>query len=57
MSESLDEIQLRRLIDVGRGLLSQLDPEAVLQQVLETACEIRKLASVISRVLGAAVKA
>jgi len=40
MSESLDEIQLRRLIDVGRGLLSQLDPEAVLQQVLETACEI-----------------
>jgi len=27
MSESLDEIQLRRLIDVGRGLLSQLDPQ------------------------------
>jgi len=36
----LDEQRLRRLIDVGRGLLSQLDPEAVLQQVLETACEI-----------------
>lgn len=36
----LDEQRLRRLIDVGRGLLSQLDPEAVLQQVLETACEV-----------------
>ena len=36
----LDEERLRRLIDVGRGLLSQLDPETVLQQVLETACEI-----------------
>ncbi len=40
MSEHLDETQLRRLIDVGRGLLSQLDPDAVFQQVLETACEI-----------------
>ena len=36
----IDEQRLRRLIDVGRGLLSQLDPEAVLDQVLETACEI-----------------
>ena len=36
----LDEQRLRRLIDVGRGLLSQLDPEAVLDQVLETAREI-----------------
>ena len=36
----LDEQRLRRLIDVGRGLLSELDPEAVLQQVLEAACEI-----------------
>ena len=36
----LDEQRLRRLIDVGRGLLSQLDPEAVLDEVLETACEI-----------------
>ena len=36
----LDEQRLRRLIDVGRGLLSQLEPEAVLDQVLETACEV-----------------
>ena len=38
--EHLHEQRLRRLIDVGRGLLSELDPEAVLHQVLETACEI-----------------
>jgi signal transduction histidine kinase len=36
----LDEQRLRRLIDVGRGLLSQLDPDTVFDQVLETACEI-----------------
>ena len=36
----LDEQRLRRLIDVGRSLLSQLEPEAVLEQVLQTACEI-----------------
>src|ERR1700709_1178100 len=40
MEEHLDEQRLRSLIDVGRGLLSQLDPEAVLDQVLETAREI-----------------
>jgi len=40
VDDHLDEHRLRRLIDVGRGLLSQLDPEAVLEQVLETACEI-----------------
>ncbi|MEA2148404.1 MAG: hypothetical protein QOD69_234 [Solirubrobacteraceae bacterium] len=40
MSDHLDERRLRRLIDVGRGLLSELDPEAVLDQVLETAREI-----------------
>ena len=40
MDEHLDEQRLRRLIDVGRGLLSQLDLEAVLDQVLETAREI-----------------
>jgi signal transduction histidine kinase len=40
MEEHLDEQRLRRLIDVGRALLSQLDPEAVLDQVLETAREI-----------------
>jgi signal transduction histidine kinase len=40
MDRHLDEERLRRLIDVGRGLLSQLEPEAVLDQVLATACEI-----------------
>ncbi len=40
MEERLDEERLRRLIEVGSGLLSQLDPEAVLDQVLETAREI-----------------
>ena len=40
MDDNLDEQRLRRLIDVGRGLLSQLDLEAVLDQVLETAREI-----------------
>ena len=38
--DRLDEHRLRRLIGVGRGLLSQLEPEAVLDQVLETAREI-----------------
>lgn len=40
MDDHLDEHRLRRLIDVGRALLSQLDPEAVLDQVLETARDI-----------------
>jgi signal transduction histidine kinase len=40
MAQHLDEERLRRLIDVGRALLSQLDPDAVLDQVLETAREI-----------------
>jgi two-component system, NarL family, sensor histidine kinase DevS len=40
MDHHLDEERLRRLIDVGRGLLPQLDVEAVLDQVLETAREI-----------------
>jgi two-component system, NarL family, sensor histidine kinase DevS len=40
LADHLDEQRLRRLIDVGRGLLSKLDPEAVLDQVLEAACEI-----------------
>jgi signal transduction histidine kinase len=38
--DDLGEQRLRRLIDVGRSLLSQLEPDAVLDQVLETACEI-----------------
>jgi two-component system, NarL family, sensor histidine kinase DevS len=40
MNDHLHEERLRRLIDVGRSLLSQLDPEAVLDQVLEAAREI-----------------
>src|SRR4051812_13628925 len=40
MDAHLDEPRLRRLIDVGRSLLSQLEPEAVLDQVLETAREL-----------------
>jgi signal transduction histidine kinase len=40
MDDHLDEQRLRRLIDVGRALLSQLEPEALLDQVLETAREI-----------------
>jgi GAF domain-containing protein len=40
MDDHLDESRLRRLIEVGRGLLSQLDLEALLDQVLETAREI-----------------
>jgi signal transduction histidine kinase len=40
MADHLDEQRLRRLIDVGRGLLAQLDPEAVLERVLQTAREI-----------------
>ncbi|MDP1848583.1 MAG: GAF domain-containing sensor histidine kinase [Solirubrobacteraceae bacterium] len=36
----LGEERLRRLIDVGRGLLAQLEPDAVLDHVLGTACEI-----------------
>jgi signal transduction histidine kinase len=40
MDDHLDEERLRRLIDVGRGLLAQLDSETVLDQVLETALEI-----------------
>ena len=31
---------LRRVIAVGRGVLSELDPEALFDRVLETACEI-----------------
>ncbi len=40
MADHLDEQRLRRLIDVGRGLLAQLDPEALLERVLQTAREI-----------------
>jgi signal transduction histidine kinase len=40
MRDHLDEARLRRLIEVGRGLLSQLDPESVLDQMLEEARDI-----------------
>jgi signal transduction histidine kinase len=36
----LDEHRLRRLIDVGRGLVTQLDLEAVLSEVVEVAREL-----------------
>jgi signal transduction histidine kinase len=36
----LGEARLRRLIEVGRSLVSQLDVPLVLEQVLENACEI-----------------
>jgi signal transduction histidine kinase len=36
----LDERRLRRLIDVGRGLVAQLDLEAVLSEVVEVAREL-----------------
>lgn len=38
--EVLDEHRLRRLIDVGRGLVAQLDLEAVLGEVVEVAREL-----------------
>jgi signal transduction histidine kinase len=37
---SLDEHRLARLIEVGRGLLSELDLDVVLDRVLETALEL-----------------
>jgi two-component system, NarL family, sensor histidine kinase DevS len=36
----LDEQRLRRLIDVGRGLVAQLDLEAVLREVVDVAREL-----------------
>lgn len=38
--DALDEHRLRRLIDVGRGLVAQLDVEAVLREVVEVAREL-----------------
>jgi len=40
LGDHLDEHRLRRLIEVGRGLLAQLVPEAVLDEVLEAARDI-----------------
>jgi signal transduction histidine kinase len=39
-SGALDEPRLRELIDVGRSLVAELDPEAVFRQVLEVAREM-----------------
>jgi signal transduction histidine kinase len=36
----VDEHRLRRLVDVGRSLVTELDPEAVLQRLLEVAREL-----------------
>ena len=37
---ALDELRLRRLIDAGRGLIAELDIDAVLQRLLDVAREI-----------------
>jgi signal transduction histidine kinase len=39
-SGALDERRLRELIDVGRSLVAELDPETVLRRVLEVACDL-----------------
>jgi signal transduction histidine kinase len=39
-SGALDEPRLRELIDVGRSLVAELDPEAIFRQVLEVACQL-----------------
>src|SRR3954453_1271221 len=36
----MDEARLRRLLDVGRSLISELEPETVLQRVLDVAREL-----------------
>jgi signal transduction histidine kinase len=39
-SGALDEPRLRELIDVGRSLVAELDPEVIFQQVLAVACQL-----------------
>jgi signal transduction histidine kinase len=39
-SSALDEPRLRELIDVGRSLVAEHDPEEVFRQVLEVACQM-----------------
>src|SRR5258705_13260777 len=39
-SSALDEARLRELIDVGRGLIAELDPEAICLRLLEVAREL-----------------
>ena len=36
----MDERRLRRLLDAGRSLISELDPDAVLQRLLDVAREL-----------------
>jgi len=40
MTDPLDQQRMRRLVEVGRALLSELDPDALLDRILETAREI-----------------
>jgi signal transduction histidine kinase len=40
MSDVLDESQLQQLIELGPALVSELDLDALLDQILETACAI-----------------
>jgi signal transduction histidine kinase len=40
MSGSLDSIRLSRLIEAGRALVAELDPQAVLDRILATAREV-----------------
>jgi two-component system, NarL family, sensor histidine kinase DevS len=39
-SGALDEPRLRELIEVGRSLVAELDPEVVFRRLLEVACEL-----------------
>jgi len=39
-SGALDEPRLRELIEVGRSVVAELDPELVFRRVLEVACEV-----------------
>src|SRR5436190_6618287 len=38
--DAFDSERLRRLIEVGRGLVTELDLESVLERLLEVACEL-----------------
>lgn len=39
-SGALDETRLRELIDVGRSLVAELDPEVIFRRMLEVACDL-----------------
>ena len=40
MSRSLDSLRMARLLDAGRALVAELDPQAVLDRILATAREV-----------------